>query len=168
MCSFFEKTRGNTDFNTIWREFLICTEQTLETLDAGVENLQKKRQRRGIDHDWDSYVPLGVEYAPRLAASYLAEHSDKRIDFTLYGCDITFAWMGWRRSGLTWVILFQTTRGYRDFRPYAGELSGTGAITPRKASTGIFEGSRPTADSENIHMFFSRNFGNQSRHRQNV
>lgn len=83
----FEKTRRNTTLTRYGEEFLICAEHTLETLDAGVENLQRSARGEGLIR-LGFLRPLGVEYVPRLAASYLAEHSDKRIDFTFH-TDVT-------------------------------------------------------------------------------
>lgn len=83
----FEKTGRNTTLTRYGEEFLICTEHTLETLDAGVENLQRSARGEGLIR-LGFLRPLGVEYVPRLAASYLAEHSDKRIDFTFH-TDVT-------------------------------------------------------------------------------
>ena len=83
----FEKTGRNTTLTRYGEEFLTCAEHTLETLDGGVINLQRSDRGDGLIR-LGFLRPLGVEYVPGLAASYLAKHSDRKIDFSFH-TDVT-------------------------------------------------------------------------------
>lgn len=77
----FEKTGRNTTLTHFGEEFLICAENTLSTLDAGVETMQRIARGEGLIR-LGLLRTLGINYVPRLAAAYLAAHPDKEIRFT--------------------------------------------------------------------------------------
>lgn len=83
----FEKTGRNTTLTRYGEEFLTCAEHTLETLDGGVMNLQRSARGDGLIR-LGFLRPLEVEYVPGLAASYLAKHPDRKIDF-IFHTDVT-------------------------------------------------------------------------------
>ena len=77
----FEKAGRNTNLTHFGEEFLACAENTLSTLDAGVEALQRSARGEGLIR-LGLLRTLGVEYIPRLAADFLAAHPGRDIRFT--------------------------------------------------------------------------------------
>lgn len=77
----FEKTGRNTMLTHFGEEFLACAENTLSTLDEGVEVMQRNARGEGIIR-LGLLRTLGIEYVPRLAAGFLAENQGKDIRFT--------------------------------------------------------------------------------------
>ena len=77
----FEKSGRNTTLTHFGEEFLVCAENTLSTLDAGVESMQCAARGEGLIR-LGLLRTLGVEYIPRLASGFLAAHPGKDIRFT--------------------------------------------------------------------------------------
>lgn len=77
----FEKSGRGTVLTHYGRQFLRCVRQTLETLDAGVEELRRVSQGEGLIR-LGLIRPLGVELVPKLAEAFLKANSDKNIRFT--------------------------------------------------------------------------------------
>lgn len=77
----FEKTGRNTTLTHFGEEFLACAENTLSTLDAGVESMQRIARGEGLIR-LGLLRTLGVEFIPRLAANFLSAHPDRDIRFT--------------------------------------------------------------------------------------
>ena len=77
----FEKSGRGTVLTHYGRQFLHCVRQTLETLDAGVEELRRVSQGEGLIR-LGLIRPLGVELVPKLAEAFLKANSDKNIRFT--------------------------------------------------------------------------------------
>ena len=72
----FEKNGRNTTLTRFGREFLACAENTLATLDSGVEAARRSAAGEGL-------IRLaGVEYVPRLAREFLEKNSGSDIHFT--------------------------------------------------------------------------------------
>lgn len=153
----FEKTGRNTTLTRYGEEFLICTEHTLETLDAGVENLQRSARGEGLIR-LGFLRPLGVEYVPRLAASYLAEHSDKRIDFTFH-TDVTGPLLDGleaQRFDLLFCSRPPEDMGFRAVPVNCQELV---LITPRKHPLASLKEVDLQQTREYPYVFFSRTSG---------
>lgn len=77
----FEKTGRNTVLTHFGEEFLICAENTLSTLDEGVEAMRRNARGEGLIR-LGLLRTLGVEYVPRLAAGFLKANPGKDIRFT--------------------------------------------------------------------------------------
>lgn len=77
----FEKSGRGTVLTQYGRQFLACTEQVLGTLDAGIEELRRVSCGEGLIR-LGLLRPLGVEFVPELADSFLHEHPEKNIRFT--------------------------------------------------------------------------------------
>lgn len=77
----FERIGRNTTLTRCGEEFLVCARNTLATLNAGVESMQQTARGEGIVR-LGLLRTLGVEYVPRLANGFLAEHPGKNIRFT--------------------------------------------------------------------------------------
>lgn len=76
----FEKNGRRTTLTRFGEEFLICAENTLSTLDAGIASVQRSEGviRLGF------LRTLGVEYVPRIAADFLKGNPDSDIRFTFH------------------------------------------------------------------------------------
>lgn len=79
----FEKVGRNTVLTRFGEDFLICAENTLSTLDAGVEAMQRSARGEGSIH-LGLLRTLGIEYVPHLASSFLAANPGKEIHFTFH------------------------------------------------------------------------------------
>lgn len=79
----FEKTGRNTELTRFGEEFLDCSRRTLETLDQGVESLQRSARGEGLIRLGLLRV-LGTEFVPGLAAEFLAQHPGKHIEFSFH------------------------------------------------------------------------------------
>lgn len=79
----FEKTGRNTVLTPFGEEFLECAKRTLGTLEQGVASLRRSAQGEGLIRLGFLRV-LGIEYVPRLAAQFLAEHPEKNIRFAFH------------------------------------------------------------------------------------
>lgn len=77
----FEKSGRGTVLTRYGKEFLSCAMQTLDTLDGGVQTLQRVSCGEGLIH-LGLLRPLGVDFVPRLAKAFLAENPGKNIRFT--------------------------------------------------------------------------------------
>lgn len=77
----FEKNGRNTTLTRFGEEFLVCAEQTLSTLDAGVSSLQRSARGEGMIR-LGLLRTLGVDYIPRITAKFLAENPDREINFS--------------------------------------------------------------------------------------
>lgn len=66
----FEKNGRNTTLTRFGREFLVCVENTLATLDSGVEAARRSAAGEGLIR-LGFVRPAGVEYVPRLAREFL-------------------------------------------------------------------------------------------------
>lgn len=77
----FEKNGRNTTLTRFGREFLVCAENTLATLDSGVEAARRSAAGEGLIR-LGFVRPAGVEYVPRLAREFLEKNSGSDIHFT--------------------------------------------------------------------------------------
>ncbi len=79
----FEKTGRNTALTRWGEEFLSCVTGALNTLDAGVEAMQRTARGEGLIR-LGFLRALGTRYIPRMAARYLAEHPDLGVRFSFH------------------------------------------------------------------------------------
>lgn len=79
----FEKTGKNTELTPFGREFLECSQQTLETLDRGVRSLKRSAQGNGLLR-LGFLRSLGTEYIPKLAARFLEANPGKDIQLEFH------------------------------------------------------------------------------------
>lgn len=79
----FEKRGRNTTLTRFGEEFLVCAEQTLATLDAGVASLRRSARGEGLIR-LGLLRTLGVEFIPRLAAGFLKVNPGREIQFTFH------------------------------------------------------------------------------------
>lgn len=77
----FEKVGRNTTLTRFGEQFLACAQQTLATLDEGVEALQRVARGEGMVR-LGLLRTLGVDFVPELAARFLAANPEKNIRFT--------------------------------------------------------------------------------------
>lgn len=77
----FEKSGRNTRLTRYGEEFLVCAENTLATLDAGVESLQRVAKGEGLIR-LGLLRTLGEDLIPRLTSEFLACHPRSNIHFT--------------------------------------------------------------------------------------
>ena len=77
----FERTGRATALTRYGEQFLSCVQQTLTTLDEGVDALQRVARGEGLIR-LGLLRTLGVEFVPKLAARFLAANPDKDIRFT--------------------------------------------------------------------------------------
>ena len=77
----FEKSGRKTTLTRFGEEFLTCAEHTLSTLDAGIESIRHSSRGEGLIR-LGLLRTLGIEYIPKLAASFLAENPSLNIHFT--------------------------------------------------------------------------------------
>lgn len=77
----FEKNGRGTALTAYGRQFLVCAQQTLGTLDAGVAELQRVGRGEGLVR-LGLLRTLGVEFVPGLAEQFLKANPDRRIRFT--------------------------------------------------------------------------------------
>ncbi len=79
----FEKNGRKTTLTRFGEEFLACAEQTLSTLDAGIESIQRSARGEGLIR-LGLLRTLGVEFIPHLAAEFLKKNSKLDIQFTFH------------------------------------------------------------------------------------
>ena len=79
----FEKSGRNTTLTRFGEEFLRCAEQTLSTLDAGVESLRRSARGEGLIR-LGLLRPLGITFIPRLAADFQRAHPELDVQFTFH------------------------------------------------------------------------------------
>ena len=79
----FEKTGRKTTLTRFGKEFLVCAEHTLATLDSGVASIQKSARGEGLIR-LGLLRTLGVEFIPRLAAEFLKANAGMDIQFTFH------------------------------------------------------------------------------------
>ncbi len=77
----FERNGRNTTLTRFGREFLVCAENTLATLDSGIEAARRSAAGEGLIR-LGFVRPAGVEYVPRLAREFLEKNSGSDIHFT--------------------------------------------------------------------------------------
>lgn len=77
----FERAGRATALTRYGEQFLSCVQQTLTTLDEGVDALQRVARGEGLIR-LGLLRTLGVEFVPKLAARFLAANPDKDIRFT--------------------------------------------------------------------------------------
>ena len=77
----FERTGRATALTRYGEQFLSCVQQTLTTLDEGVDALQRVARGEGLIR-LGLLRTLGVEFVPSLAARFLTANPDKDIRFT--------------------------------------------------------------------------------------
>ena len=77
----FEKSGRGVVLTPYGRQFLSCVQQTLSTLDAGVEELRRVSRGEGLIR-LGLLRPLGVEFVPQLAERFLKANPDKNIRFS--------------------------------------------------------------------------------------
>ena len=79
----FEKDGRNICLTRFGKQFLICAEQSLSTLDEGVEELQRVSRGEGIIR-LGLLRTLGIDLVPSLASRFLAARPGKEIRFTFH------------------------------------------------------------------------------------
>ena len=79
----FEKNGRGIMLTHFGEQFLACAQQTLATLDDGIDTLQRVGRGEGIIR-LGLLRTLGVDYVPDLAARFLAANPDKNIRFTFH------------------------------------------------------------------------------------
>ena len=79
----FERTGRTTVLTRFGEQFLTCAQQTLSTLDEGVDALQRVARGEGLVR-LGLLRTLGVDFVPGLAARYLRENPDRNIRFTFH------------------------------------------------------------------------------------
>ena len=79
----FEKSGRGAKLTHFGEQFLSCAQQTLATLDDGMETLQRVGRGEGIIR-LGLLRTLGVDYVPKLAARFLAENPEKNIRFSFH------------------------------------------------------------------------------------
>ena len=77
----FQRNGRTTTLTRFGEQFLACAQQTLSTLDDGVETLQRVARGEGLIR-LGLLRTLGTDFVPRLAARFLAANSGKDIHFT--------------------------------------------------------------------------------------
>ena len=79
----FEKNGRRTTLTRFGEEFLVCAEQTLNTLDSGIASIRRHARGEGLIR-LGLLRPLGIDYVPSLAAGFLKEHPELEIHFTFH------------------------------------------------------------------------------------
>lgn len=79
----FEKNGRKTTLTRFGEEFLVCAEQTLSTLDAGIASIQRSARGEGLIR-LGFLRTLGVEFVPKLAADFLNANVVSDIQFTFH------------------------------------------------------------------------------------
>lgn len=77
----FEKSGRNTTLTRFGEQFLACAQQTLSTLDEGVENLQRVARGEGVVR-LGLLRTLGVNFVPALVSKFLAANPGRDVRFT--------------------------------------------------------------------------------------
>lgn len=77
----FEKNGRNTNLTQYGEQFLTCAQQTLTTLDEGVESLRRVAHGEGLIR-LGLLRTLGVDFLPDLAARFLEANPGKDIRFS--------------------------------------------------------------------------------------
>ena len=77
----FERSGRSTALTRFGEQFLTCAQQTLSTLDEGVDALQRVARGEGLIR-LGLLRTLGVDFVPGLAACYLRENPDRNLRFT--------------------------------------------------------------------------------------
>lgn len=77
----FEKIGKSIVLTHFGEQFLACTQQTLSTLDSGVDALQRAGRGEGLIR-LGLLRTLGEDFVPGLAASFLKQYPEKDIRFT--------------------------------------------------------------------------------------
>ena len=77
----FEKAGRGVVLTPYGKQFLSCAQQTLSTLDGGVEELRRVGRGEGLIR-LGLLRTLGVEFVPKLAERFLQAHPDKNIRFS--------------------------------------------------------------------------------------
>ena len=79
----FEKSGRNTRLTRWGEEFLRCVTGALNTLDTGVEAMQRTARGEGLIR-LGFLRALGTDYIPRQAARYLADHPGGKVRFSFH------------------------------------------------------------------------------------
>lgn len=79
----FQRAGRNTTLTRYGAEFLDCARRTLDTLNQGVDTLQRSARGEGLIR-LGFLRPLGVRYIPELAARFLAANPGMRIQFEFH------------------------------------------------------------------------------------
>ena len=79
----FEKRGRNVALTHFGEQFLTCAQQTLDTLDDGVDALRRVGRGEGVIR-LGLLRTLGVDFVPGLASRFLAANPEKNIRFTFH------------------------------------------------------------------------------------
>ena len=79
----FEKRGRNVALTHFGEQFLTCAQQTLATLDEGVDALRRVGSGEGVIR-LGLLRTLGVDFVPGLASRFLAANPEKNIRFTFH------------------------------------------------------------------------------------
>lgn len=79
----FERSGRNTTLTRFGEEFLECAQRSLDTLDVGIESLQRTARGEGIVR-LGFLRTLGVDFIPRLTADFLAADPGSGVQFSFH------------------------------------------------------------------------------------
>lgn len=79
----FEKSGRNTTLTRFGEEFLECAQRSLDTLDVGIESLQRTARGEGIVR-LGFLRTLGVDFIPRLTSDFLAADPNSGVQFSFH------------------------------------------------------------------------------------
>lgn len=79
----FEKNGRGTALSPFGKQFLLCAQQTLGTLDEGVEALRRVGRGEGLIR-LGLLRPLGIHFVPDLAERFLKAHPGQNIRFSFH------------------------------------------------------------------------------------
>ncbi len=79
----FEKSGRNTTLTRFGEEFLECAQRSLDTLDVGIESLQRTARGEGIVR-LGFLRTLGVDYIPQLTSDFLAADPNSGVQFSFH------------------------------------------------------------------------------------
>lgn len=79
----FEKSGRNTTLTRFGEEFLECAQRSLETLDIGIESLQRTARGEGIVR-LGFLRTLGVDFIPQLTSDFLAADPNSGVQFSFH------------------------------------------------------------------------------------
>ena len=98
----FEKNGKNTVLTVFGEQFLSSVENSLKTLDDGIDFLQRTARGEGLIR-LGLVRPLGVDFIPSLARRFLDLHPDHDIHFSLnaHHYDLIFCSHPQKENGLT-------------------------------------------------------------------
>ena len=137
----FEKSGRNTTLTRFGEEFLDCAQSSLNTLDAGIETLQRYGRGEGVIR-LGFLRTLGVSFIPKLTSDFLAADREDNVQFSFH-------------SGMTSELLEDLLQRKYDF-VFCSEpdpsLGLNAAAVDSQELVVIVPKSHPLAEKENISL----------------